>query len=490
MEKMMKHESEPNPNANPARWVLRLAALLTASLASLNIQGCLETAGSADAELSGRAFPQTLFAAQEGSLASFDLATGTVLAGTIADVKSPTDMQALEDGTVLVNLSGSNEILIVDGKTMLLKARMPSSGSSGLKPVHSYITPEIAGKRYWVTLNDGDGSKASNSARFLDLDTADAAKYLKAAGEVALGLGHHKAAFSPDQARMVISNIGDCDDIMSVFDYSDPADIRRISTLDAAGSGFDGSDKNHICDQTKVAGIAPSPHGCAAAKGNGHALCNETGTGAMVAVDLDAAVPGFKLIPTHGSGAGYTAAHPGGRDIYSLQSKPNESSGGVPCQVGQLAIVDMLNDSLVGELPLLYKGGGCADSLKGTPAAGASPSHTLFSLDGSKAFINVASGADESVSRVSMQLILDAADPAHPKQEASLAIGSSFGSHGETLTGDGKYLIVANNKDASVSVIDVAAGTVAKTFPIGNAGKTLATFGTAEGPSHQVGPFH
>jgi DNA-binding beta-propeller fold protein YncE len=484
----MRHASIPNRDRG--RRALRSALLLTASLASSHLQGCLQTADPADGGPSARAFPQTLFAAQEGGLASFDLATGNALPGTIADMKSPTDMQALADGTIMLNLSGSNEILILDGKTMLLKARMPSSGGSGLKPVHSYVTPEIGGKRYWVSLNDGNGTRASNSARFLNLDTADAAAYLHPAGEVALGLGHHKAAFSPDRARMVVSNIADCEDIMSVFDYSDPADIRKISTLDAAGSGFDGSDRNHICDQSKSAGIAPSPHGCAAAKGNGHALCNETGTGTLIAIDLDAAVPGFKRIPTQGSGAGYTAAHPGGRYIYSLQSNPNESSGGAPCQIGQLAIVDMENDSLVGEMPLLYRGGSCADSLRGTLAAGASPSHLLFSHDGSKAFINVASASGDSGSRVSQHLALDASDPAHPKQQASLAIGASFGSHGETMTGDGKFLIVANNKDASVSLIDVAAGTVAKTLPIGNAGKTLATFGSAEGPGHQAGPFH
>lgn len=483
----MRTESDTNRNLRPK--ALRFAALLASSLASLALSGCLEAAAPADPRSDAQAYPQILFAAQEGGLVSFDLATGKALPGTIAGLKAPTDMQALEDGTLLVNLSGSNEILIVDGRTMLLKARMPASGGSGLKPVHSYITPEIGGKRYWVTLNDGDGSKASNSVRFLDLDTSDAARYLKPAGEAALGLGHHKAAFSPDKARMVISNIADCDDIMSVFDYSDPADIRRISTLDAAGSGFDGSDKDHTCDPAKAAGIAPAPHGCAAAKANGHALCNETGTGTLVAVDLNAALPGFKLIRTGGTGAGYTAAHPGGRYIYSLQSKPDEGSGGAPCQIGQIAIVDMLNDSLAAELPLLYEGPSCSDPLKGTPAAGAAPSHILFSHDGSKAFVNVASASGDAAARVSLQLVLEASDPAHPRQGSSLAIGASFGSHGETLTGDGRFLIVANNKDASVSLIDVDARTVARTLPIGNAGKTLATFGTAEGPSHQAGPF-
>ncbi|HKP98641.1 MAG TPA: hypothetical protein VJ385_23115 [Fibrobacteria bacterium] len=460
------------------------------ALAGLAFSGCMhgagEEGGGADAPLS-----QTLYAAQENSLVSFDLATGKQLPGRITDVKSPADMQALEDGTLLVNLSASNEILAVDGRTMLLKARIPSSGTTGVKPVHSFITPEAAGKRYWVTLNDGSGTAASNSARFLDLDP-DPARFLKPAGEIGLGIGHHKAAFSPGKARVVISNIGDCGDILSVFDFSYIGNIAKVAQLDAAGAGFDGSDRRHTCDQRDAAvatGIKPSPHGCATAKENAHALCNMTGNGVLVAVDLDAAVPAFKLIPTSGSGAGYTAAHPGGRYVYSLQSAPREGGAGAPCQLGQVAVVDMRNDSLVKELPLFYAGPDCKAPLNGTLAEGVSASHTLFSPDGSKAFINVAASADTG-SSVDKHLVLDVSDPADPRQLPSIGIGASYGSHGEALTGDGKFLIVANNRAGTVSVIDVATAAVAGTFAIGNAGKTMATFGTAEGPGHQTGPFH
>jgi YVTN family beta-propeller protein len=462
-----------------------LAPALIAGLAFSFLQGCMQN-DSGDGEPSA-AMNQTLFTAQEGSLVSYDLTTGNLLPGKITDVKSPTDMQALADGTIMVNLSGSHEILIVDGGTMLQKGpRIPSSAMGALKPVHSYITPDLGGKRYWMSLNDSNAAGKPNSARFVSLDSAD---YLKAVGEAALGTGHHKAAFSPNKARVIISNIADCADIMSVFDFTDIGNVRKIATLDSSGAGFDGSDKQHICDQSKARGIAPSPHGCAAAKGPAHALCNMTGNGVLVAVDLDASQPGFKLIPTKGNGAGYASAHPGGRYIYSLQSAPKEGGTGLPCQVGQVAVVDMQTDSLVSELPLLYRGPDCADSLKGTPAFGSSPSHILFSPDGSRAFINLgsASGAD---ARVDKQLVLDVSDPAHPGQSESITIGSSNGSHGETLTGDGKRLIVANNKDASVSIIDVATAKVVRVLPIENAGKTMATFGTAEGPSHQAGPFH
>jgi YVTN family beta-propeller protein len=149
----------------------------------------------------------------------------------------------------------------------------------------------------------------------------------------------------------------------------------------------------------------------------------------------------------------------------------------------------MLHDSLVKELPLLYSGPDCPDSLAGTPADGISPSHILFSPDGAKAFINVAASADTS-SRVDKHLVLDVSDPSDPRQLPSIGIGSSYGSHGETLTGDGRFLIVANNKDGTVSVIDASTAKVDRTLAIDNAGKTLATYGTAEGPSHQTGPFH
>ncbi|MDB5106404.1 MAG: hypothetical protein JWP91_4093 [Fibrobacteres bacterium] len=455
------------------------------ALAALPLfQGCMNDSSKDDA--TNAEFAQTLFTAQEGNLVSIDLATGNALPGIITDVKAPTDMQALKDGTILVNLTGSSEILIVDGKTMVQKARLPSSPTTGRKPVHSFITPEYAGKQYWMSLNDSGAT--ANTARFLDVDPASKT-YLTGVGEATLGNGHHKAAFSPDRPRVVISNIADCADIMSVFDFSDIGNILKLSTLTEAGAGFDKSDAKHTCDQSKVAGISPSPHGCATAKGTAHALCNMTGNGVLVAVDLNAAVPGFKLIATDGTGGGYTAAHPAGRYVYTLQSAPKEGGTGSPCQIGQMAVVDMQTDSLVKELPLLYKGPDCKDSLAGTPAQGASGSHTLFSADGARAYINVGTSLAAS-SIADKQLVLDVSAPANPKQLASVTIGNSYGSHGETMTGDGKYLLVANNKDATVSQIDMATGTVVKTIPIGNAGKTMATFGSAEGPSHQTGPFH
>src|SRR5688572_920089 len=48
---------------------------------------------------------ESLFVAREGSLASFEVASGRERAGSLQNVGSPVDLQALEDGTLLVNLT-------------------------------------------------------------------------------------------------------------------------------------------------------------------------------------------------------------------------------------------------------------------------------------------------------------------------------------------------------------------------------------------------
>src|SRR5262249_37677317 len=145
------------------------------------------------------------------------------------------------DGTLLVNLTDRGETLIVDSRTMLEIDRVPSSDKKAVRPVHSYLTPEHDGKSYWIALNDGtEGDASTNSARFIDV-TPDSKKYLKAVGEVALGIGHHKAAFSTKKPRVVISNISDCDTVLAVFDYSDVAHIELIASASAEDLGWDGS---------------------------------------------------------------------------------------------------------------------------------------------------------------------------------------------------------------------------------------------------------
>ncbi len=440
-----------------------------------------------------QALGHTLYVAHEGSLASYDLATGEERPGAVQNVTGPVDMQALADGTLLVNLTGRHEVLIVDGKTMLEVARVPSSAMGGKRPVHSYISPEHAGKSYWVALNDGeDGALSTNSARFIDV-TAGSETYLKPVGEVALGAGHHKAAFSATTDRVVISNIADCDTVLAVYDYSNPADIKVLAKLSAEDAGWDGSSFEKTCDPTYQMGAPPAPHGCATSKESGKAYCNLTTSGDVVAVDIDASPPSFKLIKTGGSGGGYTKAHPDGRYIYSLQDSPREGSATKPgsmCQIGQLVVIDARTDALVKEVPLHYKGLGCSGAITGTDEETAEPGHMQISPDKKTLYITPAGGFMVPDARVRQELALDLSSPESPAELASIPVGASSGHHGDALSGDGKFLFVTNNIDGTVTQIDAASREVVRTIKTQAQPKAIATFGDAEGPSAQTGPLH
>ncbi len=411
-----------------------------------------------------------LFVAREGSLAAYDIATGEQVSGEIADVSGPTDMQALEDGTVLVNLSNRNEVLAFDGKTMLEKARIPSSSLGATRPVHSYVTPTHGGKRYWVSMNDGAGTPATNSALFIDI-TPGSPDYLKAVGEAGLGVGHHKAAFGKSAHRVVISNIGDTSEVLAVFDYSDPSDIRKLAAVSAGDLGV----------------ARASPHGCGASSLTGKAYCNLTATGDIVSVDLESAAPTFKVLKTGGSGGGYTKGN--GRYVYSLQAKPREADTAAPgevCQAGQVVVIDSEADSVVNEVALLYGGPDCDDPIADTPARSAGPGHIVIA--GSRMYVQMASGSDET-HYADKHLVLDISDPAAPEQTGALGIGRSLSHHGEALSGDDAWFFVANNLDGTVTQIDAGAATVARTLTVGANPRTVATWGEAEGPGHLAGPL-
>lgn len=457
----------------------------------------LTAACSSEAEPPGTngdpALAHALFVAHEGSLVSYDIARGEERPGAVQNVTGPVDLQALEGGTLIVNLTGRNEVLIVDGKTMLEIARVPSSAMGGKRPVHSYITPEHGGKSYWITLNDGEsGMPATNTAQFIDV-TPESPTYLKAVGEVALGIGHHKAAFSTKSQRVVISNIADCDNVLTVYDFADVANTKALATLSAKDAGFDGSSIEKTCDPTYMMGAPPSPHGCATAKETGKAYCNLTTSGDIVAIDIDASPPTFKIIPTGGTGSGYTKGHPAGRYIYSVQETPREghmTEAGAACQIGQLVVIDSTSDTVAKEVPLFYKGPDCKDAVMGTDKETAAPSHIQITLDKKTLYITPAGGFGVADARVRQELVVDITDPWAPVQVASIAVGASTGHHGDALSGDGKYLFVTNNVDGTVTQLDAATRAVVRTLTTEAQPKTLATFGEAEGPSVQVGPLH
>jgi hypothetical protein len=431
--------------------------------------------------------------AHEGMLVAYDMETGAELPGTVPNVTNPVDLQVLANGTVMVNLTGTNEVLAVDGKTMLELARIPSSSRGAVRPVHSYLAPARSGRSLWVSLNDGAGGKTeTNSALFVDV-TPGSPTFLKPVGEVGLGVGHHKAAFSTKRDRVVVSNIGDCGNVLSVYDYTDVTSIKTLATLKATDLGFDGATRATTCDPTYANGQPPSPHGCATSAASGKAYCSVTATGQIVAIDLDANPPTFAIETTSGKGGGYTKAlFGGGRYVYSLQEEPREggkTKPGAKCQVGQLVVLDPASDSVVSEVPLFYKGPGCTDSLVGTDEETVNPGHIQIAHDGRTMFVTLAGGFGVDAARSRQAIVMDIADPAHPVQLPSIPVGASKSHAGDLCAGDGQTYAVVGNVDGNVTIIDAATRKAVRTIATKPSPLALGSFSEAHGPGHQTGPI-
>jgi hypothetical protein len=437
----------------------------------------------------------TLFVAHEGgALISYDIESGAERPGAVQGLSGPVDMQALADGTILVNLTNEHEVLAVAGQTMLEVARVSSSGAGGRRPVHSYVSPERGGRQFWLALNDGtEGVKERNSAAFIDITPGSAARFQRI-GEVALGVGHHKAAFSTKADRVVISNISDCENVLTVYDYSSIVNIRSLATLTASDVGFTEADPGmgnfdpRYCDPTFSRGLPPSPHGCATAKSTGKVFCNITSSGEMVEIDPDSDPPTFARHATRGKGGGFTVAHPNGRHLYSMQEEPREGKGGAPCQIGQVAVIDAMTSSVTVELPIFYRGPSCATALAGTPAESANAGHSHFTHDGSKLLIPTSGGFMVEEARVDQLVILDTSDPAAPRQLPSVTVGQHTSHSSSALSGDGELLFVVNAIDGTISAVDLST-LVSRTITVAANPRTVATFGSEEGPSEQTGPI-
>lgn len=435
----------------------------------------------------GPPFGHTLYVAHDGVLVSYDIATGNERAGTVTNINSPTDMQALEDGTVLANLTASNNTAIVNGRSMLENPRV-TSATGGTRPVHSYISPDRNGKRYWVALYDGANSEpVTSKARFINVKAATA-NYLQGVGEVPLGVGHHKASFSNTVDRVIMSNISDCSNVLTVYDYSNIANIQALKTWSAADYGWDGLTYARTCDATYAHGIPPAPHGCATSKVSGEAYCNLTNSGEIIATKIDATPPTFVKITTTGSGSGYTKAHPSGQYIYSLQEKPREGMGGATCQIGQLVVINAANDTAT-FVPLFYDYPSCTTHLVGTDEETTGPDHIRVSNDGKTLYLTTAGGFGVATARSRREVVVDVTNPGSPVQKPSIRTGISTSHHGDALSGDGKWLFVTNNVDGTVTQIDTSTNQVTKTLTVKSTPLTLATFGSSEGPSEQTGPI-
>jgi DNA-binding beta-propeller fold protein YncE len=145
---------------------------------------------------------------------------------------------------------------------------------------------------------------------------------------------------------------------------------------------------------------------------------------------------------------------------------------------------------VVAELPLGYLGANCSQSVVGTDEETTEPAHSVISLDSSRLFITLAGGFDVDSARVRQQLVIDITSPAAPAQLPSIPVGTSTGYHGDALSGDGRWLFVANNIDDTVTQIDAADASVVRTSTVAARPQVLATYGSLEGPSIQTGPIH
>jgi hypothetical protein len=195
------------------------------------------------------AIAQTHFVAVSGSdqLALHNLATGEELARFDTQRESR-DVLALPSGVALSNHTAGNSVLRIDFRRRTEIGRLPSSSLGGARPVHMYLTPTIDGKQYAVVLNDGvprntmKGERPTDSTLLLIDVVEGSPNFLKPVGETRLGIGHHKAGISMKRPRLAVSNILDCSDVISVYDYGDPLAIKLVKSFSAADFGYQGID--------------------------------------------------------------------------------------------------------------------------------------------------------------------------------------------------------------------------------------------------------
>lgn len=445
------------------------------------------TAGSGGAG-GGPLSPPALYVAHEGAFAAYDIATGAQIGTTIANSMRPTAMQVLDDGTVMTNMTNSNDVLVVNGITAEEIARPSCTVMGGTRPVDSNINPDLGGDRYWLLLNDGNAADpATWSAALIDI-TAGSPTRFQIAGEVPLGNGHHAAAFSATKPRFVASSFNDCDNVFSVFDFTTPAAIDTLLTITAPDLGFDGSTMAKTCDP--AASLSLRPHGCATSKANDKVYCNMAGPGMLVVMDVDADPPSFQTLQLSGKGGGYVKAGEGGDFLYTVQASPNEAAGGAPCQIGQLVTIDAMTDTVVDELPLFYKGPGCMDALTGTDEATVGPNHLRLTPDGKTLFVALSTSSMDPLSRHRYMIAVDLSDPMAPVQLPSVPVGESTGQRGSAISGDGQTLYVADSISNTVTAIDTGSLTVVNTYPVMASPLQVATFGGVDGASGQIGPVH
>jgi YVTN family beta-propeller protein len=432
------------------------------------------------------------------SLVLHDLATGAEL-GRFDAPGGSSDLVALGSGVALSNHTAGNEVLVIDLKRRSEIGRLSSSSLGGTRPVHMYLTPAMEGRQYIVVLNDGNerstpkGERPEDSTLLL-IDAAQTSPtFLKPAGEVRLGIGHHKVGFSSKRQRLAVSNIADCSDVVSVYDYQNPLEIKHIKTFSAADLGYDGSTPLKTCDETGKTGMMLSPHGTGTSGATSRVYHFLTGTGQIAIFDIDSDVPTVKLIQTAGSGGASVKDLPGGHFMVVPQRGPREvyqRADGSLCQVGQLAVIDAVAEKVAAQVPVFYGEPTCQTSIAGKPHERAALQYAMPSPDGKTVFVEIGTlyGPPNVVAESRFVAVFDLSDPHRPIQLSSIPVGAGNDTRDHALTGDGKLLLVPNSLDNSVSVIDIGLRQAVRTIPTVTRPFRVVTFSEGIGPSKPVGP--
>jgi YVTN family beta-propeller protein len=442
--------------------------------------------------------PQIAAVSGRDQLALHDLATGAELARFDAKGGS-SDLLALGGGIALSNHTAGNAVVLVDLNRRTEIGRLPSSSLGGIRPVHMYLSPAFEGRQYVVVLNDGNerstpkGERPKDSTLLLIDAVQSSPTFLKPTGEIRLGIGHHKAGFSMKRPRLAVSNISDCSDVVSIYDYQSASEIKLVKSFSAADLGYDGSTPLKTCDETGKIGLMLSPHGTGTSAATGRVYHFLTGTGQIAVFDIDADVPTVKLIQTAGSGGASVKDLPGGRFMVVPQRGPREvhqRADGSLCQVGQLAVIDAVAEKVAAQLPVFYGEPTCRSSLVGKPHERAALQYAMPSPDGKTVFVEVGTlyGPPNVVAESRFVAVFDLSDPYMPVQLPSIPVGAGNDTRDHALTGDGKLLLVPNSLDDSVSVIDIGSRQVIRTIPTVTKPFRVVTFSEGIGPSKPVGP--
>ena len=442
--------------------------------------------------------PQIAAVSGRDQLALHDLATGAELA-RFASPGGSSDLLALGSGVALSNHTAGNEVVLIDLKRRSEIGRLPSSSLGGVRPVHMYLSLAIGGQQYAVVLNDGNerstpkGERPKDSTLLLIDAVQSSPTFLKPMGEARLGIGHHKAGFSMKRPRLAVSNISDCSNVVSIYDYENPSDIKLVKTFSAADLGYDGSTPFKTCDETGKVGLMLSPHGTGTSAATGRVYHFLTGTGQIGVFDIDADVPTVKLIQTAGSGGASVKDLPGGRFMVVPQRGPREvhqRADGSLCQVGQLAVIDAVAEKVAAQLSVFYGEPTCRTSIAGKPHERAALQYAMPSPDGKTVFVEIGTlyGPPNVVAESRFVAVFDLSDPYRPVQLPSIPVGAGNDTRDHALTGDGKLLLIPNSLDNSVSVIDVGSRQVVRTIPTVTKPFRVVTFAEGIGASKPAGP--